>query len=139
MSDHQTSIIEFSDDISNAEAPPPLPAGTYTANIVKAEAKVSATSGNRYLSLHMQIPPDQYPADFVDGDPDGTTLIYNRLLLEDTAMARYRLRKFAEAVGARVSRSVDLTDFLGLTANVEVGASTYEGEVRAEIKRVIAS
>lgn len=132
------SIIEFTDDLANAEAPEPIPAGTYTAEIVKAEAKVSQTSGNTYASVTFRINADDYPADFANGDPDGTSLSYNRLLLENTIQARYRLKKFCESVGAPMGRTVDLNDWLGLTATVEVAQTVYEGEKRAEIKRVVA-
>ena len=132
------SLIEFSEDLAEAEAPSPLPAGIYPASIVNAEQRISQTSGNRYLSVQFRIEADSYPPDFTDGDPDGMMLTYNRVLLEDNKAARYRLRKFLEAIGGPLSRSLDPSDLAGLTANVDVGEETYEGEKRNAIKRVMS-
>ena len=136
MSDN--SIMEFSSDIGDAEAPPPLPAGEYPAQIVKAEIKDSQ-KGNKYLALMFRVEPESYPADFQDGNPDGETFSYNRLVLADTAQGRYRIRKFAESVGAPVGRTVDPNDYMGLTATVGVVHGKWEGEVRAEIAKVVQS
>lgn len=133
------SIMEFSQDLSTQEAPPPLPAGTYPAEIISAAFKVSATSGNTYCAIQFKISPDSYPADFTEGDPDGTTLSYNRLVMEDSPQARWRLRKFLEAVGGRLGKSFDPSDILGLAGNIEVANETFEGEPRAQIKRVVAA
>jgi len=133
-----TGILEFSQDLSTAEAPAPLPVGQYLGEIIGAESRVSNTSGNTYASIQFRINADQYPADFTDGDPDGITLTYNRLVLADTPQLRWRWRKFIEAVGGRLSRQVDLSDLLGLSATLDITHDTYEGETRAQISRVIA-
>ena len=132
------SIMEFSSDIGEAVAPPPLPAGPYTAEIVAAVRKTSATSGNEYAAISMRISPEQYPADFLGGDPDGTVLSYNRLLLEDTPQARWRMRQFMERCGGPMGRSIDLNSLIGLTCVVEITHQEYEGEMRAQISRVLA-
>lgn len=132
------SLIEFSEDLNNAEAPAPLPPGIYPATIINAEPKTSQTSGNRYLATQFRIEADAYPADFNDGDPDGMVLTYNRVLLEDNKNARYRLRKFLEAVGGHLGRTLDPSDLMGLSANVSVGTEEYEGEKRSVIKMVMA-
>jgi len=137
MSD-ATSIMEFSADLATAEAPPPLPVGEYAATIVKAEIKDSA-KGNRYLALMFRIDPESYPADFVDGNLDGETLPYNRCTLIDNATGRHRVRKFLEAIGASLGTSVDPNELMGLTAVVGVSHGKWEGEVRAEISKVIAA
>ena len=133
------SLITFSEDLNDAEAPSPLPPNVYPAEIISAEPKVSQTSGNRYLSVVFRINADNFPADYTDGDPDGMVLSYNRLLLEDNKAARYRLRKFLEAVGGALSRQLDPNDIIGLTANIDVGTDEYEGEKRNAIKRVMAA
>lgn len=133
-----TGIMEFSQDLSTAEAPPPLPIGQYLGEIIGAEPRVSQTSGNTYAAIQFRIHADQYPADFTEGDPDGITLTYNRLLLQDTPRDRWRWRKFLEAVGGRLSKQIDLTDLLGLTATLDVTHDEYEGERRAQIYRIIA-
>lgn len=130
------SIIEYSEDLANAEAPAPLPAGTYAGEIVKAEPKTSQ-NGNPYVAITVTIPPEQYPVDFdAASAPDGVILTYNRLSTADNPSARYRMRKFLESVGLVPGRSVDLNDLLGCAVSVEVEQQTYEGELRATAKRV---
>jgi hypothetical protein len=131
------SIIEFSEDISTAEAPVPLPVGEYPAEIRGAEARTSA-KGNRYAAVSFFIAPEAYPADYSEGDPDGQVLVFQRLSLEDSPAARHRLRKFCEAVGAKAGTKIDLNEWVGLSATVSVTHDTYEGETRAAIQKVVA-
>lgn len=134
------SIMEFSKDVSQQDAPEPLPAGDYPAEITDAQIKPSANTGRNYLALTFMISPNDYPADFTEGDADGTRLSYNRLTMEDTPRARYRLRQFCEAVGARVpTTSFDPSDLLGLRAQVNIIHDKYEGEVRAQIAKVMGA
>jgi len=133
------SILSFSEDISKAEAPPVLPAGEYTAEIRSVERKTSQNSGNNYLAIQFYVPSDQYPADYVDGDPDGMSMTYNRLVVEDDAKSRHRVRKFCEAIGAKMGRELNVADWVGLTATVSVKIGSWEGEDRAEIDKVVAS
>ena len=133
---NQPSIIEFSEDVASAVAPEPLPAGDYVASIKHAEVRVSNNSGNKYLSLQCYIEPSQYPADYTDGNPDGTVLSYNRVVLEDTPANRWRLKKLMEALGLQPSRQLDVTAFIGLGCIVTVKNSMYEGEDRAEVANI---
>jgi hypothetical protein len=133
-----SSIIEFSEDISTAEAPTPLPVGEYPAEIRGAVKKQSA-AGNDYASVTFFIAPEAYPADFTEGNEDGETLTFNRVSLLDTPAARHRLRKFGEAIGAPLSKKVDLNEWVGRTATVSVQHDTYEGETRAVIGKVVAA
>lgn len=136
MTQELTSVVEFDTDISSAEQPQPLPAGIYNAVISGAQIKESK-SGNKYASVMMKIPADEYPADYVDGNKEGTTLSYNRLVLENTAQAKWQLRQFCQKVGASMSNRIDVTEWLGLSAKVEVVNEMYDGLMRASIARVI--
>lgn len=135
MTEDTTGIMEYSSDLNDAEAPPPLPAGEYPAEIVKAEIRLSQ-KGNNYLALMFRVNPESYPADFVDGNPEGETLSYNRLVIQDTPQGRYRMRRFLEAVGAKLGRSIDPNELMGLTATVGIVHGKWEGEDRAEIAKV---
>lgn len=137
MADTAPSIMEFSEDISTAEAPVPLPIGDYPAEIRGAEKKQSA-KGNDYASVQFFIAPEAYPADYQEGDPDGMILTYNRVGLQDTPVGRHRVRKFTEAIGAPGGTKIDLNDWVGRTATVSVVHDTYEGETRAAIGKVVA-
>ena len=134
------SVMEFAEDLNNQEAPPPLPAQEYPAEIVSAAFKVSANSGNTYLALNFKISADHYPADFEGGNPEGETLGYNRLVvLPETPGRRYAIRKFLESVGAKVGKSLDPNDLMGLSATVGVTHQDYEGEKRAQIAKVTSA
>jgi hypothetical protein len=132
------SIMEFSSDIGDATAPPPLPIGPYPAEIIGAQRRTSSTSGNEYCQFSMRIAAEHYPADFTGGDPDGTVLSYNRLLMEDTPQARWRWKQFCERVGGPMGRQIDLNAFIGLTCVVDITHQEYEGEDRAQISRILA-
>lgn len=130
----EVSILEYSSDISGAEAPPPIPAGEYPATIESVVQKTSQTSGNEYLSVTLAISPDDFPADFdAESYPDGVKLSYNRLVVEDTARARYGMRKFCEAIGAKMGKQIDPAEWLGLSCSVGIKHDMYEGESRAQI------
>ena len=139
MSEEMSSIIEFDADIAQQEAPEPLPAGTYNAQITATEAKVSQ-SGNKYAAVTFYISVDDFPADYpVENNPDGVRLIYRRASLMDTNQGRYGLRKFCESIGAPMSTRIDLNDWVGLEATVEVDLDEWNGETRANITSVEAA
>jgi len=132
-----SGILAFSEDITNAPPPVPLPVGPYPAEIIGAQRRTSST-GNEYVQILMRINPDSYPADFTDGDPDGTTLSFNRLQVEDTGVNRHRWRVFMERCGGPLGRNIDLGALVGLTCTVEITHQEYEGEMRAQIARILS-
>ena len=131
------SIMRFSQDIASAEPPPPLPARAYRAEVVGASIRPAATSGVMYLNLQMRIPAEEYPADYVDGDPDGTIIYYNRIQASDSPQNRYRWRKAMERLGGPLSMEIDVNSLIGLWANVEVVHQEYGGEMRAQISKLL--
>lgn len=132
------SVVEFDEDIGQAEAPVPLPVGDYQAEIRGVTAKTSQ-NGNPYASVQFFIAADQYPADYTEGEPDGTVLTFNRVSLQNTPASRHRLRKFLEAIGAPTGKKIDLNEWVGRSATVTVQHDTYEGEQRAAIAKVNAA
>jgi hypothetical protein len=129
------SIIEYDTDLSEAEAPVPLPAGDYAAEIRGAERKTSA-KGNDYVNVTFFIAPEQYPADYTEGNADGTTLTFGRLSPDNTTRARYGMKKFCEAIGAELGSKLDLNDWMGKSGIVHVVHEEFEGETRAKISKV---
>lgn len=129
------SIIEYGDDLSEAEAPVPLTAGDYPAEIRGAEIKTSA-KGNKYINVTFIVNADDYPADYTEGNPDGTTLSFMGVSPENNTRARYNMRKFLEAIGQPLGKSVDLNDWIGSTAIITVTHEMYEGVPQARIKKV---
>jgi hypothetical protein len=133
-----SSIVEFSVNLKDQEAPEPLPAGEYTGVIRKAEVKESQR-GTMYGAVSFHIGADQYPADFSDGSDDGLTLVYRRVGLEDNPQARYGTKRFLEAIGAPLSKKIDVNEWVGMEAAIDVVLDTYEGVTRATIDRVRAA
>lgn len=130
------SIIEFSEDISSAEEPDPLPEGEYPAEITAAEVKISQTKGTKYAQVQFRVQEDDYPADYpAENAPGGKTLRF-MVGLEDNIAARARLRKFCEAVGAPMSKRIAVTDWIGLAGTISVKHDTYEGVLREQVSRV---
>jgi hypothetical protein len=131
-----SSIMRFSQDIASAEAPPPLPARVYNAEVIGASLRPAASSGVVYLNLQFRVPADQYSADY-EGDPDGTILYYNRLQAVDNPTNRYRWRQAMTRLGGPLSMTVDVNSLIGLRANIEVVHQEYEGEMRASISKLV--
>ena len=138
MTEETMSIVEFSEDISQAEAPEPLPVGEYPATIRQAEVKLSQR-GTKYAAVTFVIAPEEYPADYpAENAPDGKVVVYRRCSMEDNPQSRYMLKNFCEAIGATASKKVDVNEWVGLDAVVEIDHDDYEGVTREQIKRVNA-
>jgi hypothetical protein len=129
------SIIEYAEDLGEATAPVPLPKGDYPAEITAVERKTSG-AGNEYINVTFRIDADNYPADYTEGNEEGTILSYGRLSPDTTQRARWGMKKFCEAIGAKLGKQLDLNDWIGLNAIVTIDHQTYEGEDRATIKKV---
>ena len=132
------SIVEFSTDLAKQEAPKPLPPSEYNAVIRGAEVKMSQRN-TKYAAVTFHISPDQYPADYDEGNPDGTVIVYRRVSLEDNPQARFGTRRFIEAIGAPLGKKIDVSEWVGMECIAEVGTSSFEGVDRPEIQRVRAA
>ena len=135
MADTLPSIVTFSVDLATQQPPEPLPVGDYRGTIRSANPK-NSQAGKRYGEVAFLISSDQYPVDYKDGNPDGTTIMFRRISLEDTPQARYSTRRFLEAIGAPLGKRIDLTEWAGREATVEVLHEEYEGVNRPIISRV---
>ena len=133
-----SSIVSFSIDLNKQEAPEPLPVGKYTGVIRNAEVKESQR-GTMYAAVAFHIGADQFPADYKDGPDDGLTLVYRRCGLEDNPQSRFGAKRFIEAIGAPLSKKIDVSEWVGMEAALEVEHDTYEGITRANITRVQAA
>lgn len=129
------SIIEYDTDLGEAEAPVPLPAGDYPAEVRSAERKTSG-AGNEYVNVTFHIAPEAYPADYTEGSEDGVILSFGRLNPGPEQRARWNMKKFCEAIGAPLGKSLDLNSWIGLPAIVTVVNEPYEGVMQANIKKV---
>ena len=135
MSEELDSIVEFSSNIKDQDQPDPLPAGKYVGTIRDVEVKMSQRE-TKYAAISFFVGADQFPADWKDGNPDGMTLVYRRVGLEDTANSRFGLRRFCESIGAPMAKKIDTAEWVGMEGLLDVGHDTYEGVTRANIERV---
>ena len=114
------SVVEFDSDVDDQEAPKPIPKGWYNATITAAKNSMGKTSGKKYAELSMFVGEDQYPADFTDGEPDGMTIIYRRISLENGPRSRYRLKKFGALFGMKIGRTLDLAEFVDKELKIKI-------------------
>lgn len=132
------TIITFQEDIATTDRPNPLPVGEYPGEIREAAKKTSNTSGKDYAQLNVFVDPSAYPADYADGNPDGTILNYNRLSLQDTKAARWRIRDFFEKMGLPApGRQLDLNTLVGLKVKARVSHRNYEGQPQAQLDSLV--
>lgn len=132
------SIIEYDDDLSNAEAPVPIPPGDYAALIRGAERKKAKSGDKEYANVTFYISSEQYPADYTEGDADGTILSYGmgRLSTAGDAKSRWNMKRFCENIGSELGRILDLNAWLDKSAIVTVVNEEYEGQMQAKISKV---
>ncbi len=140
MNDDLGSIIEYTDDIDDAEAPLPFPEGSYDAEVKAVEAKYSSNN-KKYAAISFFIPVEAYPADYpLEEAPDGLVLIYRKLSLENNKMSRFNLKRFIQNLGAPpVGRSLDLSQWVGLRAKIIVKHDTWEGTTRPTVDKIVAA
>lgn len=131
------SVYEFSSDLADAIPPSPLPAGEYRAVVRSAEPHQSKT-GNRSIKVSYHISPDQYPADYTDGNADGEMLTHYQGA-EDTPKSRYALKRFCEMHGVVPSRSLNLIDFMGTEVMVQITHEDYQGIPQARVRPIRAA
>ena len=135
MADELGIVVEDSLSLKDQAAAKALPANNYIGVITAAEKRMSQR-GTMYGAITFVISPDQYPADYTEGNPNGAIIVYRRVSLEDHPQARYGCRRFCEAISAPLGKRIDVNEWVGLEAKLEVGEETYEGVTRALIMRV---
>ena len=129
------SIIEFSENIADAEAPEPLPEREYVASI-ESVTREKSQKGAAYAAVNFHIAEEDYPADYDINNAPGGKKIRHMIMLTDDAPTRHRLRKFSEAIGAPMAKRIDLSQWVGLQAKVTIKHGTYEGVKREKISKV---
>lgn len=133
------SILDYSADLAEAEAPVALPAGDYPVRIVAAELGTSQSSGKARVDVTFRIQPEDFPADYEDAEsfPDGKD-VHMYVSAEDTKAARFRMRKFCEAIGSTLSSRLDINEWIGKSAILTIEPDAYEGIERERARKVEA-
>jgi hypothetical protein len=131
-------LLNFSANIADAEAPPQLPAGEYRAICTAAIDKVAASSGNPMLTLTLQVPRTEFPADFDPGDGvDDLTFTLN-VVARDIPGDRWRMKNVCKAFGVPMSSYIDPNDFVGREARARIRmGQDLEKNPRAEVGQVL--
>lgn len=129
------SIVSFSEDISTAEAPLPLPERDYPATIMEA-VRSETKHGDPMCVLKFKIDERDFPADYDAGNAPGGKTITHYLVMQDSPAGRHRIKRFCEAVGAPMSKHINLQSFVGLNASITLKHEEYEGQTREKIQRV---
>lgn len=135
-----STLVEFDDDLSNVPDELPLiPKGEYNAQVTGVKMKMSS-NGNPYAEVAFRIPAEEYPADFEDGDPDGTVLVHRQFGLNSEKMQdKVRLKKFIVALGGTPGKNFDFQELVGCSGKVVVRHEAYEGEQYPSIGKVKAA
>lgn len=134
-------IIELEGDLADAEKPPEIPAGMYTAEVQDVQTPVS-NKGNKYFAIKCVIAPDDLPPDLQEFYDEGAILFWNRNVVPQKGdrRAMYNLRKLVEALGlVAAGDTINPDEWMGRKLRVRVAHTTYEGETRAEIKSIEAA
>lgn len=131
------SIIEYSTSIADAEAPLPLPVGDYPVEISGAEHTESKSSGKPNVKVSLRVNPNDYPADYEDAEafPEGKTVTYYVPAGGDRN-SMFRMRRFCEAIGAPMGKTIDVNDWIGRTAVASIEHDSFEGIDRERVKGI---
>lgn len=133
-------VIELEENLGDAEKPPEIPGGLYSAEVQDVQTPTSG-KGNQYFAVTFVIASDDLPADVREDYPDGAKLFWNRVIVPKgrDRRALFNLRKFVESLGLDSNTtSIDPNEWMGRKARIRVVHGTYQGETRAEIKSVEA-
>lgn len=135
------SIMNYSQDVSDAPQPEPLPGGAYPGKINHTTIRTSKQNvNNRYYEVMIRIDPEAYPATYdYSNAPDGKVLPYRRVPAMDTPHGRYAVRRWCETIGAPMGAQIDAKDWTGMDVTVHVEhEEDAEGVRREVITRVTA-
>lgn len=132
------ALLNFSQNIADAEAPPQLPPGEYRCICSAATDKIAASSGNPMLTLTLQVPRSEFPADFEPGDGvDELTFTLN-IVARDIPADRWRMKNACRSFGVPMSSNIDPSDFVGREARARVRmGQDLEKNPRAEVGQVL--
>lgn len=131
-------VMEYSEDINDAERPEPLPRGDYPATILSVERTVGKESGRPYAKVQYQVDASDMPADYVEKyQVERKTLTGRHFFLEDTPQGRYNAKVYCQAIGAPMGNRLNLKDMTGLTCKLTLDhEDDLEGNPRESVRKV---
>ncbi|MBU2051492.1 MAG: hypothetical protein KKH61_21285 [Gammaproteobacteria bacterium] len=135
--DSMGSILEFTENLKDAEAPKALGNIDVPGEITGATSGLSKSSGRKQVDVVFRIKPEDFPVDYEDAASfaDGKTVHFYLSGMDDK-VSRFRMRKFCESIGAKLGAKIDVNDWIGKSAMLSLGADEFEGVDRERILRV---
>jgi hypothetical protein len=131
-------LLTFSSNIADAEAPPQLPTGEYKCVCIAAVDKIAASSGNPMLTLTLQVPRSEFPADFDPGEGVDELTFTMNVVSRDIPADRWRMKNTCKAFGVAASNAIDPNDFVGREARARIRMGVdLEKNPRAEVGQVL--
>ena len=131
-------LLNFSANIADAEAPPQLPPGEYKCICTAAVDKTAASSGNPMLTLTLQVPRTEFPADFDPGDGVDELTFTMNVVARDIPADRWRMKNVCKSFGVPMSSNIDPSDFVGREARARIRmGQDLEKNPRAEVGQVL--
>lgn len=143
MEDDDTApgIVELEDNLADAEKPPEIPAGSYTAEVQDVQEKTSG-KGNTYYAIKFVIPEKNLPGTVSEHYPDGAALYWNRQLVPKKGDRRaiFSAKQLILALGLDANTTtIDPSTWMGRSAQIKVRQEKYQGEMRAQITAIEVS
>jgi|SRR5262245_15764518 len=127
-------LLTFSSNIADQEAPPQLPPGEYKCICTAAQDKTAVSSGNPMLTLTVQIPRAEFPADFDPGEGVEEQTFTVNVVARDIPADRWRMKNTCKAFGVPMANTIDPNEFVGREARARVRTgSDLEKNPRAEV------
>ena len=133
------SMISFSEDLSDAEAPLPLPERDYPATITDA-ARHHTQDGRPMIKTTWKINEEDFPVDFDPGMAPGGKTITHFLMADDTPASRFRVRRFRRLLrqlGRARSEFRVLGEFSHLVVALETGGLPNPFGIHREFPEVV--
>lgn len=125
------SIIELGMNLEEMAEYEALPDGPYIANIRDVEVKYSEKVPNGYYYIQLQVPVEEFPADYDAANaPEGLNIIYARMAVPTPENRRSvaPFKNFLKAIGISTSSDkFDPEEWIGKELQVLLKKTEYNG------------
>lgn len=136
VDDQLPSVVEFETDIADAEAIPPLPAGTYPADVVESKVVKSKNSDNKFIETTFRIYADSYPVDYKNDKPY-IDVKYRKPMLGQQDSA-FQLKTLLTSLGlsAPKSKTFDPASLVSTPGLLTITHRDFNGRAYEEITKI---
>ncbi len=136
------NIISLNQDIDQMEEFEPLPVGAYNAKVVDVELRTSEKMPNGYIYMQLRVSPEEYPADYDEGNaPEGLLLVYARVAIPSPENRR-SVKPFKDLLLALgidpKGTEIDMESWIDRDVQVLLSRSEYQGSFINNIDKISA-